>query len=122
MGRMPSLRRPVIATMVSEAARIRKRQERAQARLTKAEGAYDPTDPAHFDKFKALEEDAALSEREVATLEAAAKVAALLEKVPEKDEEEEKPLTDAEKAERLERLEKTGPAKVSRATDGEEEA
>lgn len=122
MGRIVSLRRPVIETMKSEADRIRKRQQRAQARLTKAENAWDATNPDYADRFKALEEDAALSEREVATLEAAAKVAALLEKVPEKEEEEEKPITDAEKAERLERLEKTGPAKVSRATDGEEVA
>jgi hypothetical protein len=106
--------------MVSEAARIRKRQERAQARLTKAEGAWDATDPAYADKFKALEEDAALSEREVATLEAAAKVAALLEKVPEKEDDEEKPVSEAEKADRLARLEQTGPAKVSRATDAED--
>lgn len=117
MPRMPSLRRPVIETMKAEAARIRKRQERALKRVKDAELRLEADDP----RIDSLEEAAALTEQEVATLEAAAKVAALLERVPEKDEDdEEKPLTDAEKAERLARLEQTGPAKVSRVADDEE--
>lgn len=118
MPRMPSLRRPVIETMKAEAARIRKRQERALKRVKDAELRLTEDDP----RIDSLEAAAALTEQEVATLEAAAKVAALLERVPDKpdDDEDDKPLTDEEKAERLARLEQTGPAKVSRVTDDEE--
>lgn len=108
MPRIPSLRRPVIETMKSESERIRKRQDRAQKRLTRGYEQWG-NDPDKAEAVKALEEDAALTEREVATLEAAAKVAALLERVPEKDEEDEKPLTPEAQRAAMERLEARGP-------------
>lgn len=110
MPRMPSLRRPVIETMKAEAARIRKRQERALKRVKDAELRLEADDP----RIDSLEEAAALTEQEVATLEAAAKVAALLERVPEKDEDdEEKPLSDEEKAAVVARVSRSGPAPLT---------
>jgi hypothetical protein len=107
---MPSLRRPVIETMKAEASRIRKRQERALKRVKDAELKLEADDP----RIDALEASAALTEQEVATLEAAAKVAALLERVPEKeDDEEEKPLTDEERAAVVARVSRSGPTPLT---------
>lgn len=120
MARLPSLRRPVIETMKAEATRIRKRQEKALARLKRLEEHFG-TEPRGDAPIKQAEEDAALTEKEISALEAAAKVAALLERVPEKDEDdEEKPISAEEKAERLARLERTGPARVARVVDEED--
>ena len=84
MPRMPTARRALIETVRAEAQRIRRRQEKAMARLDKAYKCWDPMDPARKADFDTLEDDAALTEREVATLEASAKVAALLERSEER--------------------------------------
>jgi hypothetical protein len=120
MPRMPSLRRPVMDTMKAEALRIRKRQERAQKRLDRAVDQWGEN-PDKAEAMQKLEEDAALTEREVATLEAAAKVAALLERVPEKDEDDEKPLTDAERAAAVERMNRSSPTPLTSTEKSSEE-
>lgn len=120
MPRMPTLRRPVMETMKAEAERIRKRQGRALERLERAVKQWG-SDPEKVEAVKALEEDAALTEREVATLEAAAKVAALLERVPEKEEDDDKAPTDAERAAAVERMNRSSPTPLTSTEKNAEE-
>lgn len=117
MPRMPTARRPIIETVRAEAQRIRKKQEKALERLARAEKQWG-SDESKAPAIQALEDAAALTEREVATLEAGAKVAALLERVSEKDEDEaEAPLTPEAKRAALERLEARGPQPQRREED-----
>jgi hypothetical protein len=98
MARPPSLRRPALQIMAREMRRIEKLQLAAEA-----SGADYP-----------------LTEGDLEAVEAAAKVATLLERVKgDEEEKDEKAATPEDAAESLRRLEEKGPAKVHRGAGGE---
>jgi Ser/Thr protein kinase RdoA (MazF antagonist) len=118
MGRMPTARRPIIETVRAEAARIRKRQAKALTRLSRLEAQHGE-DPTKTEALKAIDEECALTEKEIAALEAMAKIAALLERVKPGDDEEdeEKPLTPDAQAAALTRLDARTPPKPRPETE-----
>lgn len=112
MARPPSIRRPTLTVMSREVARIQRKQERALSRL---EAAIKEKWPAE-DVLK-LEAEAALSSGDRDTLESAAKVAALLEKSKERDEEEAPPAGEGDVQAALERAKALAGPKAPASED-----
>lgn len=98
MPRPPSIRRPVMEAVAENVARIQRKQKK---------------NPEYI-----------LTTEEQDTLLAAAKVAAALDRVKasEPDEDDEKPVSPAEREAALKRLEQTSPARVKRGAADEDDA
>jgi len=115
MARPPSIRRPTLTVMAREVDRIQKKQARAHARLERALKDGEPAE-----RLEELEAKAALTSAERETLVDAAKVAALLEKSKEKDEEAEGEVSAESREAALKRLEADTPA-TAPAPSGDED-
>lgn len=115
MGRALSVRRPALDVARREAERIHAKQDAAIRRWKSAVVSWGEHDP----RTRALHDETALSERDLAILESVANVAAKLEKV--RDAPALKRKVDPEKAKALrDALEQQGPPPPPSTGDDEE--
>lgn len=121
MPRPFSVRRPVLEVYAKASARIAARQARDEERAKIYREMMNEDDPKHQAILKELEERIDLTDKEHQTLQFAATVAAKLERVADKSEEDAEKVPVAKRAAALDALEKAGPKPPPAATPADEE-
>lgn len=121
MPRPFSVRRPTLEAYAKAVARIVARQQRDEERATLFRDMMNEDDPKDIATLAALEEKVALTEREEQTLLNAATVAAKLERVADKSDDDPEKVPVAKRAAALDALEKAGPKPPPAATPADEE-
>lgn len=114
MGRPLSVRRPTLEVARREAERIFAKQDAAIRRHKAAVISWGEHDP----RTRALHEETALSEKDLATLESVSNIAAKLEKVT--DVLPKKKVSSEKAKAALDALEQTGPPKSTPPADEDE--
>lgn len=114
MGRPLSIRRPTYDVVRREAERIQAKQDAAIRRWKSAVVSWGDHDP----RTRELHDQTALSEKDLATLEVVANIAAKLEKVTDVPGKTKVPSEKAKAA--LDALERQGPPKAPAPTEDDE--
>lgn len=114
MGRPLSVRRPTLEVARREAERIHAKQDAAIRRYNAAKVSWGEHDP----RTRALHEETALSEKDLATLESVSNIAAKLEKVTDVIPKKKVPSERAKAA--LDAMEQAGPPQVAPVGEDDE--